>query len=622
MSAQQTIGIALSKNGLVTVLGAVIPLLSGARITVASLQPILYPAGRLLEPKEIDITNIQVSNVAVSLHSLTQQISQPGPPPSCVFDIATHLGFHISTAWEEKGDTGICLEPTREGDQDDTSLSGTNRPHRKHHHQFRQYWSQSSPPQGAQCEGKYDHMLAFSFDMIHDTSTFTFHVTLKIDPASNTWQCSATSSSQDVQPDLEHIKIPDGTYLPIHSNFPCIRDKVYSTVHDTIAEKANFAGTLQTVLTNYLNKIPTKAQIAGFISFDFAPTALTFFDKTDGLAVGFNGTLSFGEPVSLDAEPGDPIVIPLPVPDPAHTVIIRLATHELQLVFFGLYGKKLFSRRFDASSVPNQSVFNTYIYKESAPPLYNWAPSASIILYLDAATLPKVLNIEDVWVVTEDALATAGITPQTDSDAYRRLQSLVEGRGIYTTTTSLKSDLEYYLTANQFKLYGNKLITAARTQALPINAEATARVCIIAPDGSEKEAFVVNRTSTFLGTTFAVNTVTSTETGNHLITFDFAETSATDKSKKIDVPLLTESQAHTVLDTLMGAVDHYVQNVGKAGLPIPTLEGFAINKASVNFIPSKKPPYSDAIIEVVADLTVNEHARLWREPEQLLLAQR
>lgn len=131
---------------------------------------------------------------------------------------------------------------------------------------------------------------------------------------------------------------------------------------------------------------------------------------------------------------------------------------------------------------------------------------------------------------------------------------------------------------------------------------------------------MATRNSTFQCATFGVDTVMSAQTGEHLLTFAFDEASSANATKSCAVPGMTDDQISLVLNMLMMGVDKAVQDVGKQGIPIPTVQGFAIQKASANFTPSSDPgpgPVLDAIIDVVADLTVDPKAWLWQAPERL-----
>lgn len=106
MAGQQAIAIAVSKDGLATILGGVLPLLSRATITIPDMPTIDSPVASWLEPEHLRIYNIQVQNLVASLVAITQHASQSGASPSCLFDVTTRVGFHVTTGWEEWGDTG------------------------------------------------------------------------------------------------------------------------------------------------------------------------------------------------------------------------------------------------------------------------------------------------------------------------------------------------------------------------------------------------------------------------------------------------------------------------------------------------------------------------------------
>jgi len=440
--------------------------------------------------------------------------------------------------------------------------------------------------------------MSFSFDIAND-SGFTFHITIGIDSGSNTWDCQATCSGSDVSVDLQNINIPDGTYLPINSSFSCITDKINEKVRDAITNNVNFAGIMQTFLTNFLNNIPTSVALANGINFNFGPTALSMSDPTTGFAVGFNGDITF------DNVPIVPqtINVPLPVPDPNHTGAVNIATYELQFLFFGLFAGKVLSKRFDQSSVAEQQYFNTANYQSIAPDFYNWAPDASIVLYLEASEPPTVNNIGQAWVLTDAALQTAGVS--AGSDTYEKLQDTIKLGSIYTDSNTLDNALKFQLTSNEYNQYGTAIVSASSTPTLSVSDKATARVCIIDGSGKEVEAFVMSRQSDFQAADLSIDVVNSPGSANSVLTFDFSETNTINTLTSSPIPNLKEGEADFVLNALMMAVDSYVKDAGKNGTPIPGIKGFSINKVSVGFTPSTTKPYLDAVINLIADLTVN-----------------
>jgi hypothetical protein len=106
MAASQALAIALSKDGAATVLSAILPAISQIQVTVPDIAPMTNPVAAGIEPEYLRIYDINVSGMRASLLRLDQHPSQPGPPSSCTFDALIHLGFHVQTKWEEKGDTG------------------------------------------------------------------------------------------------------------------------------------------------------------------------------------------------------------------------------------------------------------------------------------------------------------------------------------------------------------------------------------------------------------------------------------------------------------------------------------------------------------------------------------
>jgi hypothetical protein len=436
----------------------------------------------------------------------------------------------------------------------------------------------------------------FSFDVAHDTSTFNFHVNLKIDPATRTWACSAVCARSDVQIDIQNINIPDGTYLPIHSRFACIRDTVYDKVRNKIAD-VDFAGIMQRFLNKILNQIPTSVTVFDSVTFHFPPTDLAFADATGGLSVGFDGGVTFQA-----APAANPVIVPLPVPDPAHSSIVRVAFYELHSLFAGLFGAGHFSRRIAGG---NTNVYNTNWEHGGVPKFYNWAPGQNMVLYLSADHAPSIRNARNVWVLTEKALAVAGLTPQVDPDAYETLRVQAGYSAIVEDAATFDAKLREAMEPPLFAKYHEAITTASRATAFAVDASTTYRVCVINPSGQEVEAFALSRTSVCQSLPHNQK-ITISPLGQRRLTFAIIELKRDQHLLRCAVPGLSEIEAQWVLSPLESDLRHYVFEVGEAGVPLPTLQGIAVTIVAANYVPSQRvsPPFHDAYVEVVADLTV------------------
>jgi len=101
-SQQQAIAIALSENGISTILKGILPSLANQPISVDFNYTENSPAGSALEPEVLKIYGANISNLSASLVSVTPPSSSSVP----TYAIATKIGFHVTTTWEESGSTG------------------------------------------------------------------------------------------------------------------------------------------------------------------------------------------------------------------------------------------------------------------------------------------------------------------------------------------------------------------------------------------------------------------------------------------------------------------------------------------------------------------------------------
>lgn len=500
-----------------------------------------------LSIESLELSKGSVSKIKTTLKSLTQKSGG-------VFDIDFTLSCHVSYAsWHEKGHT-TCSSAT-----------------------------------GFPMTSDFDQTLS---DFYFGIDSVTLQIPITLAAKNGLWVASVANAKQsDLK--VSDVHIPSKSELNDPSLYPPVNDGIKNGLKDAI-ESTDFAKAMEKALNKELASIPVSGHLTSSIVYEFAPTYMTFPNNA-GIMAGITGGVLFEE----TPYPAPAVVIAEAPVDPAVELSFYVGNYELDALLWAFYEQGSLSFTITPQMVANPMSLNTTTYQEVLPQLYNFAPGAYMELRVQATAAPTADN-GPVWWLSPAVMTQ--LQSELPSGVYDSLAASYMVNVLYASLDDFNTSLSSILGPADFDQYSATIDAAAQTLGLFVTSSYL--ISVYCYQGNQTEfAFSFAVTKDDVLTNLAVG-VSGTAQVLH---FRFNEYQSSVQVVDSAIGRIANVQINTLWSNTNYEVDQNLQQVGQAGVALPSVSGFLFANTEIALVADFIAVATDVAFTTVSNLAAAQN---------------
>ncbi|BBB92573.1 MAG TPA: hypothetical protein PKA28_03905 [Methylomusa anaerophila] len=383
------------------------------------------------------------------------------------------------------------------------------------------------------------------------------------------------------QQDIEEsdIHIPDDSEISGIEDTSFLKD-IRDNINKHFVDEIDFSSAVKSALNPKLASIPNSGHLTDNIIFFFAPDQIAFPKDGDGnyyTQSSVSGQVTYkGQPY-----PGElPSVPPMPDNIPDKHVHLNVTDYVFNGLFWGFYNDGLLELEVVKSMLADPQELNTNYYRDTFPPIYKFAPNCDMTVDVAAIQAPAQQN-QAAYEITDTTIQN--LTGKVPDDVLKTLAADMEGL-IYIDIDDFNSDLNTYLGADNFKLYGNLIDIQAQTIASVVRHSMSFDVYALMPDsgGNTQKTFMFE--CNVSQTDYLNDYVLGNQADVQTLKFYFNLHDANATLVKSNVPGLTTQYDFNMLWSFIirPEMAKTIQKMGDNGVPLPSVKGFLFENATVD----------------------------------------
>ncbi|BBB92574.1 MAG TPA: hypothetical protein PKA28_03900 [Methylomusa anaerophila] len=375
-----------------------------------------------------------------------------------------------------------------------------------------------------------------------------------------------------------NIHIPDDSEIAGIEGNSCVPGRFLSGINTHFVAGIDFANNIKNALNTNLATIPNSGHLTDKIVFFFAPDQIAFPKDGDG---NYYTQSSVSGQVTYNgaAYPGQiPSVPPQPDNVPGKHIHFNATDYVFNGLFWGFYNDGRIKLEVVKNMLADPQELNTSYYKDTYPAIFKFAPNCDMVVDVAAIQAPTQQN-QTAYEITDTTIQN--LTSKVPADVLKTLTDDMKG-GIYIGIDNFNSDLNTYLGADNFKLYGSLIDIQSQTVASVVSHSMSFDVYALMPDtgGNVQKTFMFE--ANVSQTDYLNQYVLGVQGNAQTVQFYFNLHDANATVVKSNVPGLQDDFNNFWLFVIRPEMAKTIQKMGDTGVALPFVKGFLFENATVN----------------------------------------
>ncbi|MCX7749035.1 MAG: hypothetical protein N2645_19420 [Clostridia bacterium] len=376
------------------------------------------------------------------------------------------------------------------------------------------------------------------------------------------------------------IHIPSDSEIAGIEDNSCVSDRFLDGINKHFVEGIDFTVAIKDALNSKLAFIPNSGHLTPDIIFEFAPDQIAF--PKDGSGNNFTqGSVSGRVSYKGGFYPGQmPDTPPQPQNIPDKHIHFNAQDYVFNGLFWAFYSEGDLKMEVVPSMLADPEEMNTSYYKDTYPAIYKFAPNCPMVVDVEAIAAPTQQN-QTAYEVTDATIQN--LSGKVPADILHTLETDMKGE-IYISLEDFESDLNAFLGADNYKLYGNLIVGQSHSVASIVTHTMKFDAYAYKPDASGNPQKTFMFEANVSQTDYLNQYVLGVRNNAQTLQFYFQLHSASAVLVKSDVPGLTKQDDFNSFWTFVirPEMAKTIQKMGDEGVALPFIKGYLFQNATVN----------------------------------------